>query len=132
MSDQVYIPKAGLNNVGSYQVSSIPFLTSTVAPAFGNTPAKVSFPTVTRFVTIKNIDLNANRRLRVGFSENGVNTNNYLILTQHESFTADFKITSVFLVSEEAFAISASVVAGLTGIDSTQLSTNWSGSLGVG
>ena len=132
MADQVYLPRAGLNNVGSYQVSSIPYLTSTVAPAFGSTPAEISFPTVTRFVTIKNIDLTANRRLRVGFSENGVNNGNYFILTQYESFTADFKVTGIYLVSDEAFPISASVVAGLTGIDNTQLPTNWSGSAGVG
>lgn len=131
MADQPYIPKPGLNAVGNYQVSSIPFLTSAVAPAFGGTPVEVEFPTVTRFVTVKNID-STNRHLRVGYSANGVNGSNYIVLTQYESYTADFKVSSVFLISEEAFPISASVVAGLTGIDKTQLPNNWSGSLGVG
>lgn len=131
MSDQVYIPKAGLNAVGNYQVSSIPFLTSTVAPAFGGAPVQIQFPSVTKFVTVKNIDP-VNRHLRIGYSANGVNGTNYIVLTQFESYTADFKVSSIFLISEEAFPISASVVAGLTGIDRGQLPNNWSGSVGVG
>lgn len=128
---QWYQPVAGLSNVGSYQVSSIPYLTHSVAPAYGSTPVEIKFPSVTRFVNIKNIDP-TNRHLRVGFSANGVNQSNYIVLTQYESYTADFKVTSVFIVSEEAFPVSASISAGLTGIHPSNLPNNWSGSAGVG
>ena len=69
-------PKAGPNLVGAYQMSGIPFVTSSVAfevpNAEGNSvslPVRVEFPFVTKWIKIRNTGLND---LRVGFSENGV------------------------------------------------------------
>jgi hypothetical protein len=69
-------PKSGPNNVGMYQMSGIPFVTSSVASevpgphADGvSTPVKVSFPYVTKFITVRNTGIN---ELRVGFSADGV------------------------------------------------------------
>lgn len=73
--------------------------------------------------------------LRFGFSENGVKglvNNNYGILNNGETFEADFRITSVFLMSDSVNECSASIIAGLTGIDKQRLVDNWSGSAGVG
>lgn len=131
MADQSVMLRAGLNNVGSYQVSSIPYVTSTVAPPYGGTPVEISFPSVTKFVLVKNID-NGNHTLRVGFSANGVNGTNYLILSQDESFTADLKVTKIYLIGNQAHSITASIFAGLTGITADQLPNSWSGSAGVG
>jgi len=67
---------AGPNHVPSYQMSGIPFVTSSAASEVsgpdGNSvslPIKVSFPYVTKFLTIRNTGIN---ELRVGFSQNGV------------------------------------------------------------
>ena len=128
----------GLGHVGSYQVSSRPFLTSSLnVPASGSTTKQVSFETVTRFIVITNtLDGSvANVPLRFGFSENGVKgieNNNYAILNNSESFEAEFKVTSVYLMSDSANECSASVIAGLTGICDSRLPNNWSGSVGVG
>lgn len=129
MAYELQYLKAGLNSVGNYQVSGIPYVTSAVAPAFGGTPVKISFPSVTKFVTVKNVDTHL---LRVGFSENGVNGTNYFILDKNESFTADLKVTSIFLIGDQASAVTASLIAGLTGIETSMLPNNWSGSAGVG
>ena len=128
----------GLNNVGSYQVSSRPYLTSSLTvPDSGSTPYEVSFDAVSRFIIITNTlgGSAANVPLRFGFSEDGVKgtvNNNYGILNNGESFEAEFKVTKIYLLSDNASECSASVIAGLTGIGSSHLANNWSGSLGVG
>jgi len=138
MSFPNYSYGTGLRNVGSYQVSARPYLTSSLnVPASGNTPIEVSFDSVTRFVIVTNTLAGSepNVPLRFGFSSNGVKgveNNNYAILNNGESFEAEFKVTSVYLVSDSPNECSASVVAGLTGINASHLADNWSGSLGVG
>lgn len=128
----------GLGHVGSYQVSSRPYLTSSLTiPASGSTPKNISFESVTRFVVITNtLDGSAtNVPLRVGISENGVKglvDNNYFVLNNGESFEAEFKVTNLYLMSDTLNECSASVIAGLTGIPKQRLANNWSGSVGVG
>lgn len=137
MSNSLY-HSPGLGNVGSYQMSARPYLTSSLAvPASGSTTLQVSFETVTSFVIITNTLAGSatNVPLRFGFSENGVKglvNNNYGILNNSETFEADFRITSVFLMSDSVNECSASIIAGLTGIDKQRLVDNWSGSAGVG
>ena len=129
---------AGLYNVGSYQSSGRPYLTSSLTvPALGNDALQISFETVSRTITITNtLDGSAtNVPLRFGFSQNGITgsyDNNYAILNNGESFEAEFRVTSVFLLSDSANECSASVIAGLTGINNEHLVNNWSGSIGVG
>lgn len=129
-----YKYQTGLGSVGSYQISGIPWTTSSVsAPVVGASPLVIEFPTVTKFVVIKNI-ATTNIQLRVGFSENGVkNTGNYFILNRNESFEGDLRLTRVYLLSDEVSTeVPVTIVAGLTGIHSSNLPYNWSGSAGVG
>lgn len=119
----------GLNNVGSYQVSTKPH----VSFVSSSTTLQISFPNVTKFVIVKN--LISDGYMKVAFSANGLNTNNFLVLSGSESFSADYKVTSVFLAPASDFGgtyFTASVIAGLTGIEAYHLSGNWSGSAGVG
>jgi hypothetical protein len=128
----------GLGNVGSYQISSIPYLTSSLTiPASGSTPKVIEFPNVSRFVVITNTasPSDPSRPFRFGFSENGVNAvdaNNYVVLDNGESFTAEFRVIKVYLMSDNGFEATGSVVAGLTGITNYHLPNNWSGSVGIG
>jgi len=130
--------KSGLNSVGSYQLSSRPYLTSSLTvPASTDDPLEISFDNVSSFVIITNTTPGnlSNIALRFGFSENGikgVGDNNYGILNNGESFEAKFRVTSLFLLSDSTSECSGSVIAGLTGIESQELASNWSGSVGVG
>jgi hypothetical protein len=72
-------PRTGANYVPAYQMSGIPFVTSSVADevpgvesdaAHTPEPIKVTFPSVTKFITIRNTD--ATNDLRVGFSVRGM------------------------------------------------------------
>ena len=134
----------GLGNVGSYQVSARPFITSSIqVPVSGVTTSAanfevIHFPYVTKFVTIKNDGPNSHgATMRVAFSKDGLRdaNNNYFILSGTESFTADFKVTKVFLMGHEKLnadmSTTASVIAGLTGIESALLSGSWAGHPGV-
>jgi hypothetical protein len=133
MGDAFTQYKMGLNHVGAYAVSGIPFATSSLsAPTGSGAPLKVDFPFVTRFVVIKNTN-STSANLRVGFSANGIKGTNYILLNKDESFSADLKLTSIFLIGDTT-AVNASVVAGMTGIPANQydLASAYSGSVGVG
>jgi hypothetical protein len=103
-----------------------------VAPVSGSTPEVFSFPQVTKFIVVKNVNT-TDVPLRVGFSENGVvNSGNYFILTKDESFAAELKVTDIYFMSDTSSTVEFSVVAGLTNIDRRELINNWSGSAGIG
>lgn len=141
---QQYPYGVGLQNVGSYQVSGIPYVTSSIAaPASSGTPSEVSFPDVTQRIVVSNV--NTASALRVGFSANGVKNTNYFIIPAASSSvihpTQEFrvKVSSIFLLSHTATPTSASVLAELSNIDTDLLLRsgptglpNWSGSVGVG
>jgi len=128
----------GLGYLPSYQASAVPYLTSSLAvPVSTQEPLEIRFDTVSRFVIITNtLDSSfANIPLRFGFSANGVKgveNNNFVILNNGESFEAEFRVTAVYLLSDNTSPVSASVIAGLTGINRAPLRNNWSGSAGVG
>ena len=129
----------GLGHVGSYQVSVRPYLLSniTVPVLSSGAPEEIQFPNVTKFVIITNTlpGSSANVPLRVGFSAAGARgdvEDNYIILNNNESFEADFKVTSIFLLSDSESTVTASIAAGLTGIPRSHLPNNWSGMEGVG
>lgn len=125
-------PKPGLGNAASFQSSGIPWTSSSVAPASGSSTEVFTFPQVTKFIVVKNVN-DTDTLLRVGFSENGVvNSGNYFLLSRGESFAGDLKVTDLHFMSDGASPVSFSVVAGLTNIERRELVNNWSGSAGVG
>ena len=134
----VFQYKAGIGNVGSYQVSGKPFAKAAIN---ASSATKVEFPSVTRWVMIKN---NTSSDLKVGFSAAGLAGTNYFTLTSGSvTSPLELKITELHLLG----ATSVDVMAGLTfianaGIDNPSLSpggagavspnVNWTGSTGVG
>jgi len=125
--------KTGLHNVGSYQVSGKPWVESgLVVPVESGTPLQVSFPSVTKEVTVRNESAGV---IRVGFSAAGVSgsaASNYFTLASSGSFTSPIKVVDVYMISDDSSAGTATVVAALTNIQSNFIVDNWSGSSGVG
>ena len=130
--------KVGLGNAASYQVSGKPYasgnIDATVANAEGAT--KVGFPSVTSWVVISN----KGNDCRVGFSSNGVGPNgdgNFFLTIPSGSLSPrlELKVSELWLSGSH----NVDVMAGLTGIDLTQVNnpgispsgSNWSGSIGV-
>lgn len=129
----MFYNRPGIGNAPSYQVSGIPWASGCLAvPASGSSTLEVSFPQVTKSIVVKNVSTGS-VNMRVGFSHNGVvNSNNYFLLSAGESFSADLKVTRIYLMSHNDIPLKVTVVAGLTNISATELTTNWSGSAGVG
>lgn len=134
-------PYAGLGHAPSYQVSGIPFLTtSTNIPGHGGTPLKISFPYVTKEFTVHLV--NKNEQLKIGLSLNGVQNSNYYLLDStnpaYPSVTLNTKCNEIYLIGGNGTTLTASVFASLTAIPTSELANsgpngnNWSGSLGVG
>lgn len=124
--------KPGIGNSPSYQVSAIPWVSSSIAPASGSSVVTFSFPQVTRFFTVKNVNP-IDAPLRVGFSVNGVvNGDNYFILAAGESYSGELKIVDLHFMGHGSDPVAFSVIAGLTNIDRVELINNWSGSSGIG
>lgn len=137
MPVQYYRKNSGLGSAAAYQIAAIPFLSASIyVPASGST-VTIQFPYVSKFVTIRN-DIPAasgSQPLRFGMTINGVNGvqyNNYGILYNGEAYTGDWRISKITFMGAHAVSTTASVIAGLTGIDAGELPDNWSGSAGVG
>lgn len=132
MSDFKYT--AGFHNVGSYLVSATPYMTSSLTvPALGQAPLEINFPKITKFIIVRSED-GSSGDLRVGFSSIGVSgtvNNNFITLSGSESFSGDYRVKSLYLLSDTSSQQSASVVAGLTTIPLRSFD-NWTGSAGVG
>tara|TARA_Y100001938_G_scaffold128804_1_gene183029 strand:+ start:625 stop:1032 length:408 start_codon:yes stop_codon:yes gene_type:complete len=119
--------KPGLNSVGQYQISGIPYATASVVVS-NAAVTQIEFPTITKFVTVVNEHSGSSSKLRVGFSSAGITHNNhYFILDNGESYTGEFRVASIFIAGDSA-PTTASVIAGLTMIETNNLPTNWSGS----
>ena len=123
---------AGLNHVGSYQASARPYVkASLTVPVTGaaNTSLEISFPKVTKFVTIRNdgTDASASCDMQLAFATGGFETDqsNFITIAESASFSADFRVTKLYLMASAAGELNATVIAGLTNIDSSHLSSSW-------
>lgn len=123
---------AGSEHVPAYQISGIPFVTSSVI-TLGQTK-QIHFPTITRDITVKNESAGL---LAVAFTENGLKPefSNYMRLAVSESFAGNIRCKDIFLSASAGTTLSFTVVAGLTTIHETMFPTltgSISGMLGVG
>ena len=133
-------PNPGLGSVGSYQMGGIPYVSSSITvPVQSAAALKIQFPYVTKFVTVINTGSAVTPNIRVGFSALGTSGSgvNYFTLGYGESYTGEWRIEDLFLISTTTAPSSASIIAGLTpiprGVPSfVATGNNWSGSSGVG
>ena len=95
--------------VPAYQVSAVPFVTSSAV----TTVNLISFPFVTRFFTVQNT---SSIPLRFGFTELGVKGTNYFVVLSGSDYTGEIRTDRLFLSSSTGASISYSVIAGLTGV----------------
>jgi hypothetical protein len=129
-------PKAGLGNVGNYQVSGIPYVTGNlVSPSSsaGATPLEIVFPSVTQRIIFQN---HGGIHVRVGFSANGLKTaNNFYLVEPSGTVELRVKTNKLYLLSNSPAAnvTSGTLSAELTGIrPGFDLAASYSGSTGIG
>lgn len=101
--------------VPAYQVSAMPFVTSSVV-SLGATK-EINFNGVTRFITVKNTG-GTTSVLAVAFTENGLKTanSNYFVLSGSEAFSGELRTDRLFISGSSGANITFNVVAGVTTI----------------
>ena len=123
----IYQYRAGLHNVGSYQVGGTPYLTGTVVdpldPNLGE--VKISFPNVTKNILVVNTTASVPIRVHFNSAADGN------VIAGHHYFTLEDKKDSISLnskckeiyISLETTAASGSfeLVADLTGIATVEM-----------
>ena len=114
----------GIGNVGSYQVSGRPFITGSTIGASGS-EKKVSFPFVTKSVTIIASGTNGDPLIKVHFnsktSGDVINGLHYITLDSHgDSMTFDVRCKELFITSENSTS-GFELYASLTNITSSQM-----------
>jgi hypothetical protein len=128
-----YQANVGLNHTPAYQVSGQPYVTASIDASSGAVSA--DFPYVSRWFQVINAGATP---VKVGFSQAGVDGNNYFIV--NASGSEGYGISEVYELKVSQVWLSGSsqcgVLAGLTSIPASRTTTDsgpsWSGSAGVG
>lgn len=108
----------GLSYTPEFIGSSLPYLTSSNVSLGGI--REISFQNITKFVIVKNTSTGS-EVLAMGVTRNGVVGSNNILLSAGESFTADWKLTSLWLSGSSGTTISFTVAAGLSGLDASRV-----------
>jgi hypothetical protein len=130
----------GVNFVPAYEISGVPYVTSSAENEVTTSALRINFPFVTRWVEVVNT---GDSPLRIGFSANGVigqgasvsgskhestaNHANYFVLETSGSTSQarcrwELRCSDIFFATKGGTS-SFSLVAGLTGIPKKQLLT---------
>ena len=114
---------AGIGHVGSYQVSGIPFVTGSATIA-GDSQEKITFPLVTKSVTV--INRGSSGTLRVHFTDkdqgNTVQGLHYITLdSKEDSFTFDVKCKEIYISTADSTEGAYELYASLTRIDPSMM-----------
>lgn len=140
MSDQYVNLRPGLNSVGNYQVSGIPFVTGGLtAPANTGAALVVTFPSVTQRIVVHNNN-SSDKPIKLGFSAAGVSGSNAWLIESYgtngksnDRIEMRVKTDKIYLVSADNSAVTdVYVFAELTGITGYNLTTAYSGAAGIG
>jgi hypothetical protein len=103
----------GYNFTPAYQMSGIPYVTSSVATT-GVT--HISFDRVTRFLTVKNTN-STTSQINVAFTQNGLGNYHWFPLKNGESFSAELRIKDLFITCISGTTSEYSVLGGMTTIN---------------
>jgi hypothetical protein len=126
-------PTAGEYYTPAYQMSAMPYVTSSVI-SLGEVH-RYDFPYVTRFIDVVNRGAGASDKLALGFTYNGVvNTGNYVTLDRLSSVNEEIRTTTLFISCSSGTNVDYQVFCGLTTIPANNflLLTGSNGHPGVG
>lgn len=116
----------------AYQISALPYLTSSVLSA--GTIHKYEFPFVTKFINVVNRGSNVGDKLALSFTENGLRSGNYVTLDQGVSVDQEIRTTILFISGSNGTNVDYQLFCGLTTIPAKNflILTGSNGHPGVG
>jgi hypothetical protein len=113
--------RSGFANISEFQASSLPWVAT--ASTSNTTVVKYSFPFVTKSIILHNLE-STSKKLRIGFTENGVNGvggNYYFLIDSGDLVTLDVRVTELYVRADTSNTIQHSVYAGLTTISNDMM-----------
>lgn len=115
-----FVPVNGIGNSAAYQVSGIPYLTGSTIT--GATELQISFPKVTKEITVANIGTDG---LRVYFNPaaagNVIGGNHYFTVASGSSCTFTAKCKEIYLSTAAAGTATFEMFAQLTNVPENQM-----------
>jgi len=108
------LPQNGEYYAPAYQVSALPYLSSSIISA-GNVH-KYEFPYVTKFINVVNRGANVGDKLALAFTENGLRTGNYITLDQGVAVDQEIRTSVLFISGSSGTTIDYQIFCGLTTI----------------
>lgn len=108
-------PVLGEGYVPAYQISAVPFVTSSNV-SLGVT-REINFDFVTKFFTVKNTGASTNV-ISIGFTQNGMSStrSNFFTLSGSEAFSGEIRTSALFISGSAGATTPFTLVAGLTNI----------------
>lgn len=125
-------PQNGEYSSAAYQISPLPYLTSSIISV--GSIHKYEFPFVTKFINVVNRGSNAGDRFALAFTENGFHSGNYVTLDQGVSVDQEVRTTVLFISGSNGTFIDYQIFCGLTTIPAKNflIITSSNGHPGVG
>ena len=108
-------PSSGFFSTPEFQAAGLPW-TATAATS-GITVVRYSLPKVTKSITFVNAETTAGNRIRIGFTENGVNGTNYVLVNGGQTITLDARVKEIFVRANASGTYTYSMYCALTTID---------------
>lgn len=110
-------PNPGYNDVPAYLASGLPYVTASSATT---TPVKISFPYVTKFITIHS----NTSSLDVGFTQLGISNSNHFTIGSNGYLTLEVRVKEIYLKKPTGMgSVNFQILAGLTGIPTASIPT---------
>lgn len=126
-------PQSGEYNIAAYQMSALPYVTSSII-SVGEVHT-YEFPFVTRFIDVANRGKGATDAICVGFTQNGVmKTGNYVTLERGMTVNEEIRTTVLIVSCSKGTTVDYQIFCGLTTIPARNFLplTGSSGHPGVG
>lgn len=109
-------PNPGYNDVPAYLASGLPYVTASSA---STTPVKITFPYVTKFITVR-----ADGALSIGFTSLGTANSNHYTLANNDIITFDIRVKEMYVARPSGMGtVNFQILAGLTGIPTASIPT---------
>lgn len=109
-------PQSGEYHVPAYQMSALPYLTSSVISV--GQYHEYDFQSVTKFINVVNRGATPADEIRLAFTENGFKTGNYITLSTTDAVREDIRTTKLFISCSSGTNVDYQIFCGLTTIPS--------------
>lgn len=126
-------PTAGEYHIPSYQISALPYVTSSIINL--GEIHRYDFPFVTTFIDVVNRGAGAGDLIAIGFTENGITkSGNYVSINRGASVNEEIRTTTLFISCSVGTSVDYQLFCGLTTIPSKNFLpiTGSNGHSGVG